>query len=195
MAKFRVRFKVQGLELEIDGERGDIPAITSALEQQFSGMMKPAEAIADGRKQSEMSGRVLDSGTPPSKNGQRAIRRRGGKVPTDGTMVQPLDYRHDSSTYGSPLQIWNVLQKTIWQLLVIERSTETKEMSCSQLTATFNQQFKSAGKLRASHVSRELGKAKGLNPAPVGEDKERWFLTAEGQRQADELIRSVLNPS
>ena len=40
-----------------------------------------------------------------------------------------------------------------------------------------------------------LGKAKVLNPAPVGEDKGLWFLTDEGDRQAQALIQSVLSPS
>ena len=60
MGKFRVRLKLQGLELEIDGERGDIPAITSAVQQEFSSLIKPAEVIADGRGQLENGGQMFD---------------------------------------------------------------------------------------------------------------------------------------
>jgi hypothetical protein len=29
-------------------------------------------------------------------------------------------------------------------------------------------------------------------PAPVGEDKGLWYLTNEGDRQAEELVKSVV---
>lgn len=44
-------------------------------------------------------------------------------------------------------------------------------------------------------MTMHLGKAKLMNPAPIGEDKGLYFLTDEGDRQAKQLIQSVLNPS
>jgi len=41
MGKFRIRLKVQGLEVEVDGEREDIPAITSAVNSQLTAQVAP----------------------------------------------------------------------------------------------------------------------------------------------------------
>jgi hypothetical protein len=61
--------------------------------------------------------------------------------------------------------------------------------------ATFNEKFKAAGKLHLRNVTRELSKAKVSNPAAVGEDKDLWYLTEEGDRQATTLVAGVLAPS
>ena len=194
MPKFRIRLKVQGLELEVDGEREDIPAITSAVQQQLSGLVIPAEAMADGHKQLGDGGR--GNGGEEEKSKGRG-RKRGGasRASTDGVAGQAIEFRHDAAKYGNPLQSWDVTQKSTWLLFVIKGLTDTKEVSGPQLAATFNQYFKPAGKVHPPNVTRELNKAKVQNPAWVGEDKGLWFLTDEGDRQAQQLIQSVLNPT
>jgi hypothetical protein len=190
MPKFRVRLKVQGLELEIDGERGDIPAITGAVQQQFTGLLEAADAAADGQKQLKAA---PESATGDASSKSRSTRRsRSSRA--SGENAEPLEFRHDSGTYGNPLQTWSVAEKCIWLLYVIKSIANVKEISAAQLTATFNDDFKAAGRLHPPLVTRELTKAKGQNPAPVGEDKEQWFLTDEGDRQAKALVQSVLNP-
>ena len=191
MPKFRIRLKVQGLELEVDGEREDIPAITAAVQQQFSGLILPAESMADGHKQLADGGRW--NGGEEEKTKGRGRKRGGGSRITDGAAAQAIEFRHDAAKYGNPLQSWDVTQKSIWLLFVIKSLTDTKEVSGPQLAATFKQYFKPAGKMHPPHVTRDLSRAKVQNPAPVGEDKGLWFLTDEGDRQAQELIKSVLN--
>ena len=71
MAKFRIRLKVQGFELEVDGEREDIPAITAAVQQQLTGLVTPAESIADNHKQIEAATRVFDAVKPKTKAPRR----------------------------------------------------------------------------------------------------------------------------
>lgn len=68
-------------------------------------------------------------------------------------------------------------------------------MSGPALAATFNQYFKTVGKLHPPNVTRDLAKLKVQNPAPIGEDKGNYYLTAEGDRQAETLIKAVLNPA
>jgi hypothetical protein len=63
----------------------------------------------------------------------------------------------------------------------------------SQLAATFNQYFKQSKKVHPPNVARDLRSAKAQNPAPVGEDKGLWYLTNEGERQAAQLIKNVIN--
>jgi len=195
MGKFRLRLKLQGLEVEIDGEREDLPAITAAVQKQFSGMVDPIEiAAADGRKQlSEGNGPVLDA--EAIKDKVRTPRKRSGSRSSAETAGQVIDFRHDSAKYGNPLQDWTLIEKCVWLLEVIEGITSTKEVSGPQLAVTFNNYYKASGKIHPPHVTRDLGKAKVQNPALVGEDKTLWFLTVAGKAEAQRLIDSVVNPS
>lgn len=190
MAKFRIRLKLQGFELEVDGERADIPAITAAVQKQLTGLVQPAETFADGAKRLEASSQVIDATTKPARRGSR---KRAST--DDSASTQALDFRHDPAKCGNPKQDWSVTDKCIWMLYVLADSGQLKEFSAPQLTATFNQQFKASGKLHPPNVTRDLAKAKGQNPALVGEDKDLWYLTATGQEHAKELIRAVVNPS
>ncbi len=197
MAKFRIRLKVQALELEIDGEREDIPAITSAVQQQFSGLLQPTEAMADGRKQLEAAVQVIDGDVAKSKT--KGKRRTGGKVNSDIAAAQPVEFRHDPAKYGNPQQGWNITDKSVWFMFVLKDLNVAQEVNGPQLAATFNLNFKAAGAIHPPLVTRELGKAKVKSPALVGEDKKQepslWYLTDEGTKHAQHLIQSALNPA
>jgi hypothetical protein len=118
MAKFRIRLKVQALELEIDGEREDIPANTAAVQQQFTGLVQPAEAMADGHKQlGPGDGPVIEAEVGKKK---AARKRNGGGKSSDAATVVPLEFRHDASMYGNPQQGWNSSDKGIWLLYVLD---------------------------------------------------------------------------
>lgn len=114
---------------------------------------------------------------------------------TDGIGTQPVEFRHDASKFGNPQQSWTVTDKCVWLLYVIEEIAGTKEVQGAQLAATYNQHFKPSGKIHPPHVGTHLGKAKVQNPAYVGEDKSRWYLTEEGKKHAQQLIQGVLNPA
>jgi len=85
-----------------------------------------------------------------------------------------------------------VAQKCIWLLFALEGIKDLKEATASQLTATYNQQFRAAGKLHPPHVPRDLNSAKVSTPSPVGEDKGFWFLTDAGKTLAGELVNEGL---
>jgi hypothetical protein len=191
MAKFRIRLKVQGLELEVDGEREDIPLIAKTIQQQFAGMLEPINVAAEVPKQlpsrTESAG---DDGAGKS----RSFRRRGGGR-SSGEPEAPIDFRHDAAKLGNPVQTWSVTEKCVWLLYVLKQSAGVNEVSAGQLVATFNQQFKAVGKLHPPNVARELARAKAQNPPAVGQDKSFWFVTPEGERQAGELIKSVTTPT
>jgi len=127
-----------------------------------------------------------------STRGSRAARRRAAKATSEGGQGEPLEYRHDSSTYGNPQQSWNQLEKVAWLLSVIKGLNGVAEVSAAQLVATFNQHYKPSGKLHLPTLTRDLGKAKVQNPPWVGEDKGLWYLTEEGERQAQQLIQNTL---
>jgi hypothetical protein len=193
VAKFRIRLKLQGLELEVDGEREDIPAITAAVQQQLNGLVQPSEAMADGHKQLEAATQIFDSVKTKGKGPRKP--RATGQTATDSVSAQQIEFRHDASKYGNPLQTWSVLGKCIWLLSVIEGIAAKKEVSAAQLVATFNLHFKAAGKLHPPNVTRDLSKAKVQNPASVGEDKGLWYLTDEGKRSVQVLVQNVLKPA
>ncbi|HKV93740.1 MAG TPA: hypothetical protein VJW20_14425 [Candidatus Angelobacter sp.] len=190
MGKFRLRLKVQALEVEIDGEREDLPAITSAFNRQIGGLVEPVEVVANGHK---LGGgdKVIDSADINKKGGGSRSRRNGSRSVEAAT---PIDFRHDAAKYGNPLQGWNLTEKSIWLLAVLKGIAQVKEVSGPQIAATFNHYFKQTGRIHPPLVTRELGKAKVQNPAPVGEDKGMYYLTSEGDKQAQKLVQDALNP-
>jgi|ERR1022692_474156 hypothetical protein len=197
MGKFRFRVKLQGLEVEIDGDREDLPVLTAAVEKQFGGLMLPVEVVSDNHRQLTDGSGGNDSGTSQEEGGKRkrTPRRERRAATGDGAPAVPVEFRHDPAKYGNPVQGWGVAEKCIWLLYVIKGITATKEVSGPALAATFNQYFKPAGKIHPPHVTRDLAKVKVQNPAPIGEDKGNYYLTDEGDKQAQQLIQNALNPA
>jgi hypothetical protein len=190
MGKFRIRVKLQGFELEVDGDREDIPAITNAVQRQLGGMMQTADFAA---AQPEPRPEPLTIESTEVK-GKKSSRKRSStdRSSADSNLPRVIEFRHESSTYGSPKQNWTVAQKCIWLLFVLDGIKGLKEVTAPQLTATWNSQFKAAGKLHPPNVPRELSTAKVSSPAPVGEDKASWFLTDEGKAVAQTLVKEGL---
>lgn len=192
MGKFRLRVKLQGFEVEFDGERADFPDTSALVQRQIAGLLTPVDAAGDGQKQLVEGNQALDAEL--TKGRARMSRRRGGNAKSADSAT-PIELRHDSAAYRNPLQSWSIDQKCIWLLYVLKNAASLNEVSGPQLAATFNHYFKTAGKIHPPLATREMTKVKGLNPAPLGEDKGLWFLTAEGERQAQDLIQSVPNPA
>ncbi len=85
MAKFKVKLKITGFEMEVEGDRDDAAAISQGIASQFGSLMKPAAEIIDGEVSdhralpslaapgisSEFRRRSQESGAPA-----RVLRRR-----------------------------------------------------------------------------------------------------------------------
>lgn len=194
MAKFRIHLKLQGLDLEVDGERQDLPAITDAVQQQLSSLVIPGEIITDGRKPLGSGGDGAEA-TQEEENKRKRPARRDRRPAGDGAPAVAIEFTHDAATYGNPIQSWGVAEKCIWLLYVLKQIAQVKEVSGPLLAATFNQYFKPSGKLHPPHVTRDLAKLKVQNPTPIGEDKGNYYLTSEGDKQAEALIKAALNPA
>lgn len=191
MGKFKVHLKLQGLELDIEGDRSDMPAINNAVAREITGLIQPTAALTSGTPEPTLptiEGETDNGRKPPSRP-----RKRPSAAPTPGAQV--IDFRHDSALYGNPSQNWSVTQKAIWLLYVVKGIAQLNEVAAPQLLATFNENFRQAKTIHPPHLTRDLNVAKGENPAPVGEHKGMWYLTDEGERQAKELIQSVLTPA
>ena len=194
MTKFKIKMKLTGLELEIEGSREDVPLITANLGNQLAGLLRPAAAIASGADTSLTP-------TPAALPMVDEVKKRKRRVTTarsvDGqsdTVSAPIDFRHDPVKFGTPKQSWKTSEKALWLLHVVEQ-----ELSGAVIVATFNKHFRQAGTITTSNANRDLGRLKSKSPAVVGEDTTqtppRWFLTEEGTRQALKLVGDALGRS
>lgn len=195
MAKFKMRFKLTGLEVEIEGDRQDANQLSNAISRQLGGMLSPVTNVAAlGSGESP----VIDVDAAPaisSGSGSRPKRRSTSKGNRGGG-VEPseaVDFRNDISTWGGPKQSWTTANKSLWALHVITQQTDHKELSVGVIAATFNKHFRQSGNVRPSNISRDFGKLKtNKSPAWVNEDTtvdpSKWFLTDEGVKQALLLV-------
>src|SRR5947209_635258 len=101
MGKFRIRLKVQGFELEVDGDREDVPTITRAVSNQLQNLVIPGE-IANGQKQlgEGSNGAAPQDEATKRKRGARRASRAGEFA------AGAIEYKHDGSKYGNPVQGW-----------------------------------------------------------------------------------------
>ncbi len=200
MSKFRMKLKLQGFELEIEGNREDASIIGRSIGDQISGMLSPSLNILDGE---------IDSGTPPQSSVPLvavAAKKRGGvrraKAMSSGGEASSqanIEFRNDPSKYATPTQQWSTVEKAIWLLYVIREVSQVPELSTGQIVKTFNTHFRQAKTVTHSNVSRDLGKAKVSSPSLVGEDPTKspavWFLTDEGARKAQAIIANARTPA
>ena len=202
MAKFKIRMRLQGLELDIEGAREDIPAITQNLGQQLSLMLEPAGAIVEGRSPdgppgagAKLAGNATVSEPAQRKRGRRAA-PRSSSAGDDAGAEPAVEWTHDPAKYGSPSQGWSTGSKALWLIYVAGEVTGTKELSGGRIAATFNQHFKQAGMITSSNVNRDLGRYKMKSGALVGEDTTKsppqWFLTDAGRTKAQALVAGAL---
>ncbi len=196
MSKIKFKFKITGLELEFEGSREDVPMITTALGNQFQSMINPPAEISAGHVE------VIDS-TPKVMLSNAPKKRRKSPKPASANGQEShkkesnaLTWRHDPKKYSSPLQGWKVWQKAIWTIYVVSKECNVDELSGPQIVEIFNREFKSAGTIRGTNISRDLGKLKLGKDALVGEtvgNPSRWFLTDKGEEEVLKLIETDNN--
>jgi hypothetical protein len=189
MAKFKVRFKIEKLELEIEGERETLPAITHGLKQQMTGFLQAPATVIGIEELPRVPSTVISDG-----NGGREVtpkrKRRNRSSETEDSASAPIDFRHDSTKWGNPKQEWTTVQKAMWLLFVLSKQTEHKELGYTCIAETFNKHFRQAKAIQKGNVGRDLGKAK--LASLVGEDTTKtpsaWYLTSEGEKTVQKLI-------
>lgn len=202
MSKFKIKLKLQGLDIEIEGAREDIPAIAQNISAQLSSLIEPAARIVEGEvvsTNSTASARLPDIPTDPSRQRGRSTRRVPGNAPPRGDGSAALDWSHDVEKWGTAQQGWTTAKKAMWLLYIVSRQTNTKQISGPRIAATFNKHFKQAGPIIRGNVSRDLGKLKSGPTAPVSEDTTQspseWFLTQQGEKEAAVLVNEALGRS
>ena len=186
MAKFSVSFKIQALELKIEGERDSIPQIGNALAKQFAGLITTPQTVAGTSTPAAIEAPLVDN-TPQKKKPTRTRTSKG-----EGLTSEAIDFVHNVETLGFPKQDWTTQKKSIWLLWALEKEATVTEASGIHLTATFNKHFRTAGSVFLQNVNRDLGKAKKKAPSLVNENTTvsppLWFLTTAGKEEAKSLV-------
>jgi len=201
MAKFHVKLKITGFELEVDGTREEVPVIGQAIGQQLAGLLAPASQIAEGEVTS--SAAINGSTVAASLEASKRTKRKNRSAPansnahTNGKEIA-IDWIHDSAKWGSPQQGWNTADKSVWLLYAASEAANAREMNGKQIELTFNKHFRVAGPVRANNVVRDLAKLKlagkdALVAHDTTKDPATWFLTDSGTRYVQNLITQSRN--
>ena len=124
MSKFKVRLKLQGLELEVEGNRDDVPLIADSVAEQVAGLLKPAsnivegEIVTDGRRPQSVESETSETKT------KRARKKRQSQTPLgSNSKEEAVDWTHDPSKWGVPKQKWSTADKSLWILYVVEKGS------------------------------------------------------------------------
>lgn len=201
MSKFKVSFKIEKLELEIEGSREDMPHIADQVGRQVAGMFQPAAQLASGEpaERAPVVTEAIVVQAPTDGKRRTSRRRRPTAAPAaaaadGGTAAAEvgLSWRHDTAKWGSPKKDWSLSNKIIYLLYVAKAEAEQQDLTAQAISETFNRLFKQAGTVETRYVTRELGRMKGRTPPPVSEDvtatPSLWFLNPNGDNEGRRLV-------
>lgn len=202
MTKIKIKLRLQGFELDVEGERQDVAAATRTISNQLANLMTPPNQIVNGVAP---GGEQLIDVTPDASSDERkSNRKKSGSAArgSSGKSAPAVDFVNDAARFGTPSQSWGLTQKAMWTLFVIGELKNTTSLAAGVIGRTFNKHFRQTGEIRPSNISRDLGKVKtkvGDTPPLVGEDTTKspseWFLVEEGIRQVRELISKSVGGS
>lgn len=190
MSKFVIKVKLQGLEIEVEGNREDAPKIAQQLGKQFGGLLQTPALLASGNGSSVLDGVVVDDAESSSK------KKRTRKPSGTGTKTpaEEIAFVHDSALYGTPQQSWTQVQKAIWFLYIVGKQASVTQLTSYSIAKNFNHHFKASGQINGGNVMKGLDKEKlkGTN-ATVGADMTdgtaKYFLTTAGKTLAEKLAK------
>src|SRR5262249_21165226 len=103
MSKFRIKMRLQGFELEVEGAREDASRSSRNLGEQVSALLQPAGLIIDGEAPALPPARAQNAEGLPAKKMRR--RRQSNATGTVGDS-SAIDFKHSPEKYGNPKQEW-----------------------------------------------------------------------------------------
>jgi len=199
MSKFRVKLKLSGLELEVEGSREDVPLLTNNIAAQLAGMMTPAASIAEGnatpalmRQPTPVNETIMRPvASARTSRKRRATSASGEGAANDGALI----WQHDANTWGTPLQQWKAVEKVVYLLYVAKQVGVSEQMTVGQMVQTFERHFRTAGKLNKGNIVRDFTNLNSEPPPKVqmnGTAKPAaWYLTDAGVRVAENLVKAA----
>jgi hypothetical protein len=201
MSKFHIKLKIQNFELEVDGNRDDVPLITQAVGQEIAGILMPATTIVEGDATNADTNATIEAEQiSTTRKPLRQRRQKNSNTESVGSRkTKAIDFKHNTEEFGTARQDWSTANKAIWLLYVLAQQGGANELSGSQIAATFNKHFKQAKTIVAANVNRDLGKLKVVVDTPVSEDTTKspslWYLTQAGVKKAQGLVAEALGKS
>jgi hypothetical protein len=202
MSKFKVSLKLQGLELEIEGSRDDIPLITANIGNQIAGLLHPATGIVEGEDPRNLgTSREIAATATMAESPRKTTRRRRASTATAGSPTggssteQPLTWRHDPSKWGVPRQEWSAGDKILYLMHVAKAETSQSDLTAPAIGNAFNTLFRQSGLLNLRNMTRDLGRLKsrgGLVSDDPSQTPTVWFLTQNGEPAAQRLVEQAL---
>jgi hypothetical protein len=201
--KLKIKFKLQGLELEIEGTREEMPQVAQSLGAQLSGLFQPMSTLSNvGQLQLDLPNQTTSNGASAEVVNDRkktsSSKRSTSRAPSTGGAAKEypaIDWLHDSAKWGFPNQSWTASEKAIWLLYVVENEKQLSELTATQIANTFNKHFKQSKTIKAFTVTRDLGRKKVGKDAPVGENTtispSGWYLTTSGKAVAAKMIEEL----
>ena len=194
MSKFKIKMKLTGFELEIEGSKDDIPNIQQALSQQLSGLLQPPAGLIEETTRPQM--RTIEAELPDMPPRSAKPRKRSSSSTTRSinaeTEVTLENWPRDVSKYVSPTQAWSTRDKALWLLYVAQEENIASEVSSIQIRDTFNLHYRQAKLINLSNINRDLGRIKGQL---VGEDVKKtppcWFLMEAGTAAVTQRIKDA----
>jgi hypothetical protein len=192
MQKFKIKMKLTGFELEIEGSKDDIPGIQQALSQQLGGLLQPGAGFIEEAPQPQMKTIEHEAVLPPVRNGKQRKRTTPSASPRAASSESEgaLDkWPRDVAKYTSPTQSWSTRDKALWVLYVALKEEITPEVSAIQIRDTFNLHYRQMKPINLSNINRDLGRVKGqLVSEDVKKSPSCWFLTEVGIQAVEKQI-------
>ena len=196
MSEFKIKLKIEKLELEVEGTRDDLPQISQQIGEKIVGLTNPIllEEEPEERQPSVMEQDVSQNGISKKKRSTPKRKTKKNENSKAGS-EEVITWKHDPGKYGSPAQAWSTKDKSIWVMYVIKEVDGTDELTAKQIAESFNKNFKQAGTIRSQNIARDLGKEKNNKESLIGEnttnDPATWFLTTKGITKAKDMIAEI----
>ena len=196
MSKFKIKMKLTGFELEIEGSKDDVPNIQQAIGQQLSGLLQPPSGLIEETSRPQMKTIEPEPAVATPARASKARKRPTSTAKprsNDSDSELPLiNWPRDITKYCAPAQAWSTREKTLWILYVALKEEIAAELTVNQILATFNLHYRQAKLLETRYVNRELGRLKGK---VVLEDATKspsaWFLTETGITAVEQKIKNM----
>lgn len=180
LASFKISVEIEKLKIHVEGDREIVPEIASNVAHQITGVLQPS-GLLEAPKDGHNSNPVI---TAPASPARRTRGRRSISTGTGGNSGT-IDWNHDPAKWGTPVQNWKNWQKIMWLLSVVATDAGRPEgLTTAEMTAIYQQKFRSTGVLRKGNIPRDLRSW----PDYFGEVDDRWHLKESGKTEAAKLV-------
>lgn len=203
MAQARVKVKLEGFkmevgafEVEIIGERAEVPQLKAAAMDHVRNLLTPSTAIVETSAQRALPLEGL--ATPPERPATSTPNRSGrrsnsaSRANRSGAEGVPLDWKPDTQRWGTPSIKWSNFEKGAWLMYCYAQEVGDKGLPAPVVAATFNKHYPQAKLIQLRYLERDLTRSTQGEEPKVAEDPSQnpalWHLTEFGRALVKQLI-------